>query len=274
MPQPRAMPVALTIAGSDSGGGAGLQADLKTFTSLGVFGMTAVTAITVQNTLGVTRFEALGADLVAEQMDAVLDDIGCDAAKTGMLANGEIIAAVADRIAAHGVTNLVVDPVMVSTSRHSLLDDDARRPLVTKLLPLALVATPNLHEAAELTGRDVETLADMREAARRIADLGPRAVVVKGGHLPGAAVDLLYLRDTDEEILLESERFETSHTHGTGCTFSAAIAAYLAQGVALVPAVRKAKRFISLAIQTAVPLGGGHGPTNHVAAGQVLSREE
>ena len=271
MNAPRPVPVALTIAGSDSGGGAGIQADLKTFTVLGVYGMSALTAVTVQNTVGVRRAEALPPDLVADQVDAVLEDIGCDAAKTGMLANADIVAAVADRLAAHHVERLVVDPVMVSKSGHPLLAGDARAALIARLLPLALVVTPNLHEAATLTGRDVESFADMQRAARDIAALGPRAVVVKGGHLPDTPVDLLFIRETNEEVALRGERFATRNTHGTGCTFAAAIAAYLARGMNLRLAVEGAKRFTAEAIRHSLSLGAGHGPTNHMAAGRLVA---
>ena len=272
MTAPRPIPVALTIAGSDSGGGAGIQADLKTFTVLGVYGMSALTAVTVQNTVEVRQAEALAPELVAAQMDAVLEDIGCDAAKTGMLANAGIIEAVAGCLLAHGVDRLVVDPVMVSKSGHALLAPEAREALTRHILPLALVVTPNLHEAGVLTGQEVASLEDMRRAAREIAAQGPRAVVVKGGHLADDPVDLLYLAPEEEEILLREERMDTPHTHGTGCTFSAAIAAYLASGDDLPGAVRGAKRFITHAIRHSLALGSGHGPTHHMAAGRLVER--
>ena len=271
MTAPRPVPVALTIAGSDSGGGAGIQADLKTFTVLGVYGASVVTAITAQNTLEVRRTEALSPDLVAAQLDAVLEDIGCDAAKTGMLVTTEIVELVAERIRAHGVTRLVVDPVMRATGGETLLADSAIAALIGKLLPLALVVTPNLREASVLTGRPVTTLAEMREAAKALADLGAGAVIVKGGHLPGRPVDLLYLCDDGDEILLEGERHPTENTHGTGCTFSAAITAELAKGADLIAAARAGKQFVSLAIEHSLPLGAGRGPTNVIEAGRRTS---
>lgn len=258
------MPRALTIAGSDSGGGAGIQADLKTFTVLGVFGTTALTAVTAQNTLGVTGVYPLTAAQVGAQIDAVLTDIGTDAAKTGMLFDVPIIEMVADRIRHYGVTNLVVDPVMIAKGGQPLLLPEAQAALRTQLLPLAAVVTPNLPEAEVLTGLSIRTRAEMVTAARRLVDLGARAAVVKGGHLVGEpAADVLCVGDTVEWI--EAERIETRHTHGTGCTFSAAIAAGLARGLSLQEAVLLAKRFITVAIRRAPGLGAGHGPTNHLA---------
>ena len=268
MTDQRPVPVALTIAGSDSGGGAGIQADLKTFAALGVYGMSAITAITAQNTVEVSHAKPLDPALVAQQIDAVISDIGCDAAKTGMLATRDIVQAVAESVAAHQIPWLVVDPVMISKSGHTLLAPDARDALVRQLLPLAHVVTPNLHEAGILVGREVSDLEQMRAAARQIAGLGPASVVVKGGHLLDQPVDLLYIPEADEEVLLEGQRFATQNTHGTGCTFSAAIAAHLARGAGLVEAVRLAKRFTSLAIEHSLALGAGHGPTNHIEAGR------
>lgn len=266
----RPVPVALTIAGSDSGGGAGIQADLKTFTVLGVYGMSAITAITAQNTMEVRRAEALAPDIVAAQIDAVMEDIGCDAAKTGMLANAEIVSVVADRVRAHGISKLVVDPVMIAKSGDALLAPEARRALIGELLPLACVVTPNIHEAGVLLGCEVGTEEEMRAAARQIAAMGPEAALVKGGHLPGRPMDLLYSSDSGEEVWLEGERFETYNTHGTGCTLSAAIAAYLARGEDLVSAVRAAKRFTALAIEHSLDLGAGHGPVGHIEAGRLV----
>lgn len=264
----RPIPVALTIAGSDSGGGAGIQADLKTFTALGVYGMTAITAVTIQNTVGVVGAEALSPQLVSAQIDAVVIDIGCDAAKTGMLANAELVSAVADRVRHHGIPNLVVDPVMVAKSGDALLAAEAREALMRELIPLAAVVTPNLHETSVLVGRQVLTVEEMGRAAREIAAMGPGAVVVKGGHLAAAPMDVLYLRDEALEVRLEGVRYETPNTHGTGCTFSAAIAALLARGMRVPDAVVGAKRFISLAIEHSLALGSGHGPTNHIEAGR------
>lgn len=256
----RTIPRALTIAGSDSGGGAGIQADLKTFSALGVFGMTAITAVTAQNTVTVSGVHEIPPEMVGRQIDAVVTDIGVDAAKTGMLSSAPIIEVVADRIRRHGLSALVVDPVMIAKSGAPLLRPEAVDALRTLLLPLALVVTPNLHEAGALVGREVRTLADMEEAARRIADLGPRVVVVKGGHLPGAAVDVVF--DGSRVERLEAARVETPHTHGTGCVFSAAIAASLARGEGVSEALRSAKAFITRAIEAALPLGRGHGPAN------------
>ena len=272
-PAIRRPPVALTIAGSDSGGGAGIQADLKTFTVLGVYGMSAVTAITAQNTVKVREALVLEPALVAAQIDAVMDDIGCDAAKTGMLANAEIVAAVADRVKAHGIDNLVVDPVMIAKSGDALLAEEARDALITLLIPLAYVVTPNLYEAGVLVGAEVNTVADMSAAARKIADMGAACVVVKGGHLANDPMDLFYVAQGELEVRMEGPRFFTPNTHGTGCTFSAAIAAGLATGPEVADAVALAKRFISLAIENALDLGSGHGPTNHIRAGLLLSSE-
>jgi hydroxymethylpyrimidine/phosphomethylpyrimidine kinase len=256
---------ALTIAGSDSGGGAGIQADLKTFSALGVFGMTAITAVTVQNTKGVAGFEALSPWLVGEQIRAVATDIGVDAAKTGMLANAGIVEAVADAVAETGIGNLVVDPVLVSKHGHALLADDAVEAVRTRILPLAALVTPNLLEAAALTGLPVSGRQDMRAAAERMLGFGPHAVLVKGGHLeddPAVAADLLV--DANGEEWIEAERIDTVHTHGTGCTLSAAIAARLARGDDLSSAVRAGKAFVTEAIRHALPFGEGIGPIDQL----------
>ena len=258
------IPRALSIAGSDSGGGAGIQADLKTFSALGVFGMTAITAVTAQNTTAVTAVTEIPPEIVVAQIDAVVTDIGVDAAKTGMLANAAIIGAVASSIRHHGIRAFVVDPVMISKSGAALLQPDAVDALRRELLPLALVVTPNLHEVRALIGREIRTLAEMEDAARAVAALGPRYVVVKGGHLEGAAVDVLY--DGRAVERLEAPRVATPHTHGTGCVFSAAITALLARGADVPDAVRTAKQFITRAIETALPLGRGHGPANPLHA--------
>lgn len=254
---------AMTIAGSDSGGGAGIQADLKTFMALGVFGTSALTAVTAQNTLGVQGVYPLTAEQVVAQMDAVLCDIGTDAAKTGMLFDAEIIAAVADRLTAHQVIRLVVDPVMVAKGGHRLLQPSGEEALRRRLLPLAAVVTPNLPEAEALTGRRVRSRAGMEAAARMLVDMGAGAAVVKGGHLEGEAAADLYF-DGSTLGWLEAPRCLTRHTHGTGCTFSAAIAAGLAQGRAPLDAVAKAKEFITRAIRKAPGLGGGRGPVDHL----------
>jgi hydroxymethylpyrimidine/phosphomethylpyrimidine kinase len=251
----------MTIAGSASGGGAGIQADLKTFQALGVYGASAVTAITAQNTVGVSAVHDVPTAVIAAQIDAVASDIGMDAAKTGMLSSAEIIATVADRIRHWRLDRLVVDPVMVAKSGDRLLREDAVQALIDNLLPLALVLTPNLPEAEVLVGRPLQTDQEIRQAAREIVDLGPRAVVMKGGHRQGAAIDLLF--DGHAFAVYSSERFDTPNTHGTGCTFSAAITAGLARGLSVPEAVGDAKRYVSEAIRRSTPLGSGHGPVAH-----------
>jgi hydroxymethylpyrimidine/phosphomethylpyrimidine kinase len=259
----RSQPRALTIAGSDSGGGAGIQADLKTFAAFGVYGASAVTAVTAQNTVGVQAIHEVPADVVAAQIDAVLSDIGADAVKTGMLFSTAIIEAVADRLRAHGVNHLVVDPVMVAKSGDRLMRDDAVSALRELLLPLAEVVTPNTDEASVLAGIDVVDRASIREAARRIHALGPRQVIVKGGHLDGPTSDDLMF-DGEQFAVLSGPRIATRHTHGTGCTFSAAIASGLAAGCSPLEAARAARAFVQGAIEHAEPIGAGHGPLNHL----------
>jgi hydroxymethylpyrimidine/phosphomethylpyrimidine kinase len=269
----RSRPRALTIAGSDSGGGAGIQADLKTFSALGVFGMTAITAVTVQNTKGVAGFEELSPTTVAEQILAVAGDIGVDATKTGMLASAAIVEAVAEAATEAKLPNIVVDPVFVSKHGHPLLADDAVDALRRSILPLATLVTPNLPEAAGLSGFDVETRDDMRRAAAGILAVGPHAVLVKGGHLAGdRATDLF--ADADREEWLEADRIDTPHTHGTGCTLSSAIAAYLARGATLFDAVYEGKAFVTEAIRHALPLGDGIGPVDHLWSIPVPGRGE
>lgn len=257
---------ALTIAGSDSGGGAGIQADLKTFTALGVYGMSALTAITAQNTLGVHGIYNLPLEAIEKQIDAVVTDIGVDAAKTGMLSQVPIIELVAAKIAQYKIPNLVVDPVMVAKGGARLLEESAQTALTQKLLPLAQVVTPNLPEAEVLTGMEIRTVDDMKEAAKHIREFGPRTVVIKGGHLKGDATDIVY--DGEDFRQLFSPRIETRHTHGTGCTFSAAVASELAKGGNVFEAVSVAKEFITCAISDSLELGAGHGPTNHWAYGK------
>jgi hydroxymethylpyrimidine/phosphomethylpyrimidine kinase len=266
--QQQRRPVAMTIAGSDSGGGAGIQADLKTFQALGVYGTSTLTAITAQNTVAVTAVHEIPTDIVAAQIDAVVSDIGVDAAKTGMLSSAAIISTVADRIRYWKLEQLVVDPVMVAKSGDHLLREDAVGALVHELLPLAMVLTPNVPEAEVLVGRQLESEEDLRRAAREIVAMGPRTVVMKGGHRQGDATDVFY--DGHEFIVLPSERFDTPNTHGTGCTLSAAIAAGLAQGLSVRDAVVDAKRYVSEAIRRSQPLGHGHGPVAH---DWLLSRE-
>jgi hydroxymethylpyrimidine/phosphomethylpyrimidine kinase len=254
---------ALTIAGSDSGGGAGIQADLKTFAAFGVYGTSAITAVTAQNTSGVTDWLAMPPDLVAKQIDAVLSDIGADAVKTGMLANAAIVETVAAKMREYRVENLVVDPVMVAKSGHQLLVRDAVSALVRDLLPLALVVTPNLPEAEVLTNRAIASWDDVRGAAARIVEMGARAVVIKGGHFKeeASSTDLLY--DGQQYRAFKAVRVPTRSTHGTGCTFASAIAAGLAKGMQLGDAVALAKSYVTLAIQHAYPVGHGHGPVHH-----------
>jgi len=255
------VPRALTVAGSDSGGGAGIQADLKAFLASGVYGMSVITGLTAQNTLGVRGVHLVPEDFIIQQLDAVVEDIGVDAVKTGMLGTAGIVEAVAGAVRRHGITRLVVDPVMIAKSGDVLLDPDAARALREQLLPLALIATPNLHEAGALVGRRVETLEQMEQAARDLHALGVRYPVVKGGHLTGdRAIDVVF--DGREIIHLEAPRIHTRHTHGTGCTFSAAICAALARGMEPLEAIRYGKQFITEAIAHALALGAGHGPTN------------
>ncbi len=252
------MRTALTIAGSDSGGGAGIQADLRTFTAHGVFGLSAITAITAQNTVTVTRVLPLPADMVTAQIDAVLDDFEVSAAKIGMLATADIAAAVADALDRHGLAPVVLDPVMVAKGGARLLDDAAVAILRDRLLRRAAVVTPNVPEAEALTGRQIRAVDDLRSAAVRLVELGARAAVVKGGHLDGPAADVFY--DGQAFVTLSADRIDSRHTHGTGCTFSAALAARLAQGDALADAVRAAKAYVTRAIERAPGLGRGAGP--------------
>ena len=251
----------LTIAGSDSGAGAGIQADLKTFAALGVYGASVITAVTAQNTVGVTKIVELSADIVAAQIDAVIEDIGAHALKTGMLANSAIIETVAGKIREHGLRNLVVDPVMVAKSGDLLLRKDAIDALRSRLIPLATVVTPKIPEAENLTGMRITGTKQIRESARAILDMGAKSVVIKGGHRKGPAVDLFY--DGKKLRELRAPRIRTRHTHGTGCTFSAAIAAYLAKGEDIEKAVVLAKRFITAAIRRGFAVGAGHSPVHH-----------
>jgi hydroxymethylpyrimidine/phosphomethylpyrimidine kinase len=255
------MQTALTIAGSDSGGGAGLQADLKTFAAHGVYGLTAVTAVTAQNSLGVTAVLPMPADLVTKQLDAVVSDFGAAATKIGMLATADIVRAVARAIDAHRLQNVVLDTVMIAKGGALLVDDDAVSVMRDQLLPLATVITPNIPEAERLTGRRISSVADMRDAARALISAGAKNVVVKGGHLDGPAVDVFDDGQTMTE--LAADRVPGGHTHGTGCTFSSAIAARLALGDALPVAIERAKTYVTRAIAHAPHLGHGHGPVQH-----------
>jgi hydroxymethylpyrimidine/phosphomethylpyrimidine kinase len=258
------IPKALTIAGSDSGGGAGIQADLKTFSAFRVFGMSVITAVTAQNSVGVQGVENLPPPFVARQLRSVLEDLGADAAKCGMLSTAAIIEAIAEVLAEMPIEKLVVDPVMVAKSGDPLLQPDARQALISRILPLALVVTPNLPEAEALAGIPVTSREDMEEAARRIHALGPRHVLVKGGHLKGDAVDLLW----NGRVLTaySAPRVDSSSTHGTGCTFSAAIAAGLSRGRPLPDAVRDAKAYVTRAIREGFKAGRGVGQLRHFLA--------
>lgn len=258
----QAPPVALTIAGSDSSGGAGIQADLKTFQALGVFGMSAITAVTVQNTQKVYAVQEISPDIVHDQIVCLFEDITIHAVKIGMVASVGLIDAVAAALRRVQCPTVVLDPVMISKSGYALLQPDARRALVSRLFPLAKVVTPNIPEAEVLIGATILDEAQMHAAARRIADMGVPNVVVKGGHLKTArAVDIVY--DGIRFEALADERIATRNTHGTGCTFSSAIAAYQARGAGFIEAVRNAKQYVTGAIAHALPIGKGHGPTHH-----------
>jgi hydroxymethylpyrimidine/phosphomethylpyrimidine kinase len=256
------IPRVLTIAGSDSGGGAGIQADLKTFGALGVYGMSAITSVTAQNTRGVTGVHDLPPGFVAEQIDDVARDIGIDAAKTGMLSNAGIIEAVAASIARHRIEKLVVDPVMIAKSGDALLETKARSALIKHMAPLAYILTPNVPEAETIAGLPIRNEDDLVDIGRRIHDMGPRYVLMKGGHLSGSfATD--YLVGHGTVAVFSAPRIETRNTHGTGCTYSAAIAAYLARGLEVEKAVAEAKEYVTGAIRHSLALGRGHGPLDH-----------
>ena len=255
-------PIAMTIAGSDSGGGAGIQADLKTFAALGVYGTSVLTAITAQNTQGVTGIHEIPVELVRAQIEAVISDIGADAVKTGMLSSTELITTVAEEVRRLELSTLVVDPVMVAKGGDRLLREDAVEALRTKLLPLATVVTPNGPEAEVFTGVRVRNLEGARRAAEKIVEMGAGSVVVKGGHLTGGeAIDIFYDGTGFRE--LRAPRIDTRNTHGTGCTFASAIAAGLAKGLALEEAVGQAKEYVTEAIRANFDVGHGHGPLNH-----------
>jgi hydroxymethylpyrimidine/phosphomethylpyrimidine kinase len=261
----RLMRIALTIAGSDSGGGAGIQADLKTFQRFGVFGTSAITTITAQNTRGVSTWEPVAVDLVRAQIDSVSEDLPPAAFKTGMLGTAAIASAVAAAIDAHSLANYVLDPVMVATSGHVLLERDAIEVIRTRLLPKAFLVTPNISEAEMLVGEKIEDEDGMARAAEKIVrEMGAQAVLLKGAHLPSGdrVVDVLY--DGDLRTF-RGQRFQTTNTHGTGCTLSAAITAHLAKGESLHAAVRRSIDYVHSAIATAPGLGSGHGPLNHLA---------
>lgn len=257
---------ALTIAGSDSGGGAGIQADLKTFSALGCYGMSVITALTAQNTVAVTGIFPIPPAFIAQQIDTVMDDIGVDTVKIGMLHSSEVIQVVTDRLNAYRPPNIVLDPVMVAKSGDKLLQDEAITALRTSLMPITTVVTPNLPEASVLLERPIENLAQMQEASRELANWGPQAVLIKGGHLEDeTSPDVLYLKAEKKLIMLEADRVDTQNTHGTGCTLSSAIAAYLARGYSLHEAITGAKAYLTAALKSgaAYQLGHGHGPLHH-----------
>ncbi|CAG9176029.1 bifunctional hydroxymethylpyrimidine kinase/phosphomethylpyrimidine kinase [Cupriavidus pampae] len=274
-PQPNRPPRTLTIAGSDSGGGAGIQADLKTFAALGCFGMSAITAITAQNTLGVTGVHAIPAEMVGAQIDAVASDIGVDAAKTGMLGTAVIVAAVADAVDRHAIRRLVVDPVMISTSGATLADDATNQAMVRLLFPRAMLVTPNLPEASYLLGRRIARRADMESAAADLIALGCHAVLLKGGHLEdgdGDQLDDLLMTADGTVRVFSHPRIDTPNLHGTGCTLAAATAAQLARGDTLTDAVAIALDYVAAAIAAgaSLRLGAGNGPLNHTFAPRAL----
>lgn len=258
------MKTALTIAGSDSGGGAGIQADIKTFSALGIYGTSVITAVTAQNTLGVTAVQDITPDIVQKQLDAVLSDIGADAIKIGMVSNSACIYVIADALKWYKCSNIVVDPVLLSTTGFSLIKDGALAVLLEKLVPLASVLTPNLPEAEKMTGMSINSIDEMKRASEKLFKMGARAVLVKGGHLEGPATDIYY--DGGGYLLLEAERIDTTNTHGTGCTLSSAVAAYLAKGLDSADAVRRAKEYVTMALKYAYKVGHGNGPTHHFYA--------
>ena len=256
----------LTIAGSDSGGGAGIQADLKTFAAIGCYGTSVITALTAQNTLGVTAIHALPPSFAIEQMAAVFTDIGADAVKIGMLYSAELIEAISEALNKYRARNIVLDPVMFAQSGDKLLQDDAIQAIKDHLMPVADVVTPNLPEAEVLLGQKIEGFEDMQRAARSLAQFGSRSVLIKGGHLEGSiSTDLLYLTEEDRFVILEAERIASTNNHGTGCTLSSAIAAYMSKGNDIENAADKAKTFINHAIRAgaAYKIGHGHGPVHH-----------
>lgn len=260
------LPLALTIAGSDSGGGAGIQADLKTFSALGVFGMSVITALTAQNTLGVQGIYDISPEFIGQQIDSIFQDMGADAVKTGMLSNSSAIRMVAQKMREYKVNKLVVDPVMVAKGGDRLLKEEAENTLREVLLPLCMVVTPNIPEAEVISGIRIRSLMDMKEAAIIIHQKGPKNVVIKGGHLEGdKSIDLLY--DGLNFLELSTPRVNTTNTHGTGCTFASAITAYLTKGLTVAEAVENAKQYLTtiLKLSSNLQIGKGVGPLNHFA---------
>jgi hydroxymethylpyrimidine kinase / phosphomethylpyrimidine kinase / thiamine-phosphate diphosphorylase len=254
----------LTIAGSDSGGGSGIQADLKTILSLGGYGMSVVTAVTAQNTLGIQGMVPIAPEFVALQLESTLGDIGADCVKTGMLVNAEIVRVVAEKIAKYQIEKVVVDPVLASEWGSVLLDEEGRKAVVKELFPVAYLLTPNIPEAEILTGKTITNVSDMKKAAKRLQKMGPKYVLVKGGHLKEMAVDVLH--DGSQHYEFSTERVRTRHTHGTGCTLASAIATRLAQGISLMECIDQAKRYLYRALRFSLSLGSGIGPTNHFAS--------
>lgn len=253
---------ALSIAGSDCSGGAGIQADLKAFSANGVFGMSVITAITAQNTQGVFGIQDINEDMIVDQIRAIFDDIKVDAIKIGMVSKNESIKAIAESLRSiEDIPQIVLDPVMVSKSGFKLLSEDAKEILIKELFPIATLITPNLPEAEEILGVEIKNIEDMKEAAISLKNLGPKAVLVKGGHLEDDATDLLY--DGEKFVYLKQERINSKNTHGTGCTLSSAIAANIAKGMKIEDAVREAKRYVTVAIEHGIELGKGVGPTHH-----------
>ncbi|HEA66594.1 MAG TPA: bifunctional hydroxymethylpyrimidine kinase/phosphomethylpyrimidine kinase [Desulfobacterales bacterium] len=264
--EPKTYRRVLTIAGSDSGGGAGIQADLKTFSAIGCYGMSVITALTAQNTIGVTSIHAVPGVFVQQQMEAVFSDIGTDAVKIGMLFSVEIIEAVATQLKKHGIGNIVLDPVMVAQSGDKLLQDDAVEAIKTHLMPMADVVTPNLPEAAVLLNRKIRNAEDLIAAAHDLAQFGGKSILIKGGHLENQqSTDWLYLIGEDRLVVFKGDFIRTRNNHGTGCTLSSAIAAHLAKGLKIEAAVRAAKAYIGEAIRAGAgyKLGAGHGPVHH-----------
>ncbi len=257
------MQCVLTIAGSDSGAGAGIQADLKTMAALGVYGLTAITAVTAQNTLGVTRFQVLERDLVEAQIDTVMEDFSVKVVKTGMLGNEEITRLVAEKMKEHRLRRMVVDPVMVAKSGDTLLEEGAQRALKQDLLPLARVVTPNLPEAEVLAEMKIETVSEMKQAARQIHRQGPSFVLVKGGHLEGSRELTDVLFDGEQYCYYRAPRVETKNTHGTGCTYASAIASFMALGYNVPAAVKQARGYLQAILHCGLSLGKGHGPMDH-----------
>jgi len=254
----------LTIAGSDSGGGSGIQADLKTILSLGGYGMSVVTAVTAQNTLGIQGMVPISPEFVALQLESTLGDIGADCVKTGMLVNSEIVRVVAEKIAKYQIEKVVVDPVLASEWGSVLLDEEGRKAVVKELFPVAYLLTPNIPEAEILTGKTITTVSDMKKAAKKLQKMGPKYVLVKGGHLKEMAVDVLH--DGSQHYEFSTERVRTRHTHGTGCTLASAIATRLAQGISLMECIDQGKRYLYRALRFSLSLGSGIGPTNHFAS--------